>query len=99
MILKFKFKDAYWERAGFQGPNMFIKALPPKVGYQNFGIGKLPEPKPGQTFTVITDKMLSEMVRRKQVIILEEYVEDEYDTDQQSEGLSTEGDSTVPPAE
>ena len=93
MILEFKFKPDYWDRSGFKGPNYFIKSLPPKEGYQNFGIGKLPKVVAGQTGTVITNKALSEMLRRKQVIILEEYNEQLDDTDNKQEGFSTKGNS------
>lgn len=91
MILKFKFREDYWERSAFQGPNLFIKSLPPKLGYQNYGIGPLPGIMRGETGTVITDKMLSELIRRKQVIIIEEYTDNDKNTEQ--EGLSDSGGS------
>jgi hypothetical protein len=91
MILKFKFKPEYWERAGYGGANLFIKSLPPKVGYQNYGIGELPPATPGSNNVIITNKLLTYLISRKQVIILEEYIED--DTDTQQEGLFNSGDS------
>jgi hypothetical protein len=97
MILKFKFKDDYWERAAYSGPNHFVKSLPPNKGYQNHGLGGLPKAKPGGKYTTLTDDFLNEMLRRKQVIILEEYIKDEHDTDQQQEGLSDSGSPEVSP--
>jgi hypothetical protein len=90
MILKFKFKPDYWERSAFNGGNLFIKSF--NEGYQNYGIGELPKLRAGMTGTIITEKALSEMIKRKQVIILDEYIEDN-DTNTKQEGLSDSGDS------
>lgn len=99
MILKFKFKPDYWERAAMKGPNLFIKSLPPKEGYQNFGIGELSNYKIDLS-SIITDKALQTLLARKQIIVLEEFVKEEEnnelnDTDNQQEGLPNTRDSEV----
>jgi hypothetical protein len=96
MILKFKLKGDYADRVGLQGPNMFIKAIPPKTGYQNFDIGDLPKSAPGKTFTVYSDKFVDQLIRRKQIIVLEEYTEElEDDKNTEQEGLFDSGDSEI----
>ena len=99
MILKFKFKPDYWDRAAMKGPNLFIKSLPPKEGYQNFGIGELSDYKIDLS-SVVTLKAVETLLARKQIVVLEEYKKEEEnneinDTDTKQEGLHTTGDSEL----
>ena len=96
MILKFRLKPEYWERAGLGGPNLFIKAISPKTGYQNFGIGELAKFKSAES-SILSDAAVDTLYRRKQILILEEYTKEteEDDTNNEQTGLLDSGDSSV----
>lgn len=90
MILKFKFKDDYWDRNAFAGANYFIKD-PTSGEYVNFGIGELRKFK-SEGGSRFSEKVIGELLRRRNIEVLEEY---EQDNDQQGE-LLTEGNTEIP---
>jgi hypothetical protein len=97
MILKFKFKPEYWDRAAMKGPNLFIKSMKFKDTYQNFGIGELKDYSSEQASTV-TEEALKGFMKRKAVVILEEFNEnlEDNDKDRGQEELPFTGDSKLP---